>query len=61
MENLKGKTPVTETFRFDGYNPETNHFYRDLDGIRLVYEPAWHDATTVELVGWYRPETIGED
>lgn len=32
----------------DMYNEETNHYYVDLDGIRLVFEDG-------KLVGWYRP------
>lgn len=30
------------------YNEETNHYYVDLDQIRLVFEDG-------KLVGWYRP------
>lgn len=57
----ESKNPVTETFRFDGYDPESNHFYRDIDKIRLVYEPAFPGSNIVSLIGWYRPDSDGDD
>lgn len=30
------------------YNEETNHYYIDIDGIRIVLEDG-------VIIGWYRP------
>lgn len=36
------------------FNEDSGHWYMDIDGIRLVYEPMQGDFQ--KLVGWYRPD-----
>ncbi len=39
---------------------EAVHYYRDIDGIVLVYEPKT-DTGVCELVGWFRPDGWDND
>ena len=38
------------------FNKDTDHWYLDIDGIRLVYE----NVGEYKLVGWYRPDGWGK-
>ena len=40
------------------YCEETEHWYQDIDGIRLVYE---HGVSLLPcLIGWYKPDGWGK-
>lgn len=54
--NTNGISPIY-------YNADADRFYRDVDGIRLVYEAyETHGAKYCgKLVGWYRPELEAEE
>ncbi len=39
------------------FNEDSGHWYMDIDGIRLVYEPMQNNFP--KLVGWYRPSLDG--
>lgn len=56
MSNKNGISPIY-------YNADADCFYRDVDGIRLVYEAYnTHGAKYYgKLVGWYRPEMEAEE